>query len=262
MNTRNKGTQENKRKLENSTCCGTDKRVKMSDNEQTNIAEILLRIDRTTKETKNEMAQFKEQINTIGDRVSVVENTVDEISKTIDQKIDQKISDALKKSSPNGDQFKTAFWSSRRSIVIYPARAPNQGQYLDEFKVFLKRYLGFTESEVSMIDIMSTKPVLKRRRDVNGEWKMVKMIVANLRRREDRDHIMARIGKLVGNSDYRMEMNIPDHLASLYRNLEKKAYEIRKNEGKKTSVRYNDDDHTLMLLVREPNQPWTRYNDK
>lgn len=142
--------------------------------------------------------------------------------------------------------------------MIYPAHSPSPGQYYDEFKVFLKRQLGFSDTEIQIFDIPNVKPMLKRRRDADGEWRMVRMLRAVFRRREDRDHVMARIGRLVADPKYRMEMEIPDHLSSLYRALEKKAYDIRKNENLKTSVRFDDDNLSLVLLTKSPNEPWTK----
>lgn len=258
----------------------TDKAAKvskMSDENTISIAQMLQQIHQTTSRTNTEVQSIKTQFNDMNKRLETVETKIGQIDTQIDEKIDQKMRSVLGQNVQNmnnvttngvslqntlSEGHKDEYWASTRSIMLYPIYSENQQQFGGEFRTFLIRTLGFSQIEAEAMETESLKLVLKRRRGTDGAWKMTKMIRIQLKSREDRDLIMSRISNLATDKKYKMEMEVPDFLTPLYRSLEKKAFEIRRlgDTKKKTSVRYDDENLSLMLLTRGDNQGWQRHD--
>lgn len=234
----------------------TAKVSKMSDEISLVLAAMLQKIHDTTCQTNSEVLNIKKEFSDVKNEIRSVQTKVDDLDKQMEERIEAKVNQMIQNKNVGCQDNNEAYWSSRRSLLVYPIYSDKTEQLSNEIRLFLTKTLCFSEIEVTAMDISAVELIMKRRRHQIDGWRMVKMMRVSFRSKEDRDLVMSKIPRLATDRKYKMEMDIPDYLTPLYRSLDRKAYEIRQNENRKTSIPYDDSKMSLILLARVPGLAW------
>lgn len=235
---------------------GSEKRRKM----ESKLEEILAQITDSRRELKAEMGTVRDEmieeqrkmISEIDAKVKQVDDKVENIERRVDKiggemgNLKRRMDEVERGSrrDPMNSAQTEAYWRARRAVQIGPVQATSEDQAYDELVGVFEKELKIPNWEVRNM-IIEHIAVVVRRRNGGEEIRMVKVIFESV---EDRDRVFS---KVVNAGDgLKMEMVVPNHLNGKFKLLEKKAYEERK-KGKKTLIRYKDEDLDLQLLTRD-----------
>ena len=255
-----------------------DKRQKMgvSDEADNSVQEMLKAlsqqmavINRNTATTNAKLDIVANDIANINQRVDGVEEKIQKMDNDIDKRIDEKIKMAMAQNpqsttksnaSPKSDKIdkESAYWTARKTLLLGPT--DEQGNDDDATKAarHITKILQIQRGDFESHQLQQVRIVIRRRK-INGEWKSVKMYRVTFQSRFDRDRVMFTIGNAY-NRGFRIEYEVPDFLVPLQRRLERYAYQMRKDQSVKTTIRFNDDKMDLILLTKSEGQSWSRTN--
>ncbi len=265
----------NKRKSSRNEEINGEKRVKTTDTDAAirTIMERLGKLDEIDK-NNNEMRAgidgIRQDIRQVNSRVDSIEHRLDDVEAKIDERVkeglrkaESKIKEKLAENvSRNAMGDKEYYYARSRRTLLFAPLNSNQKDRIGSFvNEFLRERLGMETEEVESILIEEAFPVMKRRKNTKGEWINVRMAKVTFETRTDRDMVMMRAPKLREHPESRMEMDILEHLIPLMKKMERHAYVVRRDKKLRTSIRYNDQNMSLMLLTRANGEQWTKVEE-
>lgn len=225
------------------------------------IQDLMKLIQDQGKTTMDQMAKIENKIDT---KISHIEKSVDQV-KTNVEGLQGKVTNLENRmgrleSSSRGSSLAEEFWRARRTVIFGPVKSTEEDDLYAEFKDFMVEVLKIQQWEADTIMIDNLAPTIKKRGGMNpGEIKVAKVLMATT---QGRDRIFSKIAMLANRRGTILEIEVPFHLTGLFRSLEKKAYQLRQN-GFRTSIRFEDTKETLQLIKREKDggQAWQVVGD-
>ncbi len=188
------------------------------------------------------------RIDGVEGEVKVVSGRVDGIEQSM-IRLSQRIDDVENRAgagSGSSDSVSVAnYWKARRSIRIGPSMATNRQEAMAFVQDVLVNELKLPQWEVNSYRADDVGLVVRHNRAKGQDFTMVLVTFQEV---AHRDRVFSRVANL--SKELKMEIVVPNHLVMKYKKLERKAYELRQ-DNRKTLVRFDDANQTLILLVRE-----------
>ncbi len=195
--------------------------------------------DEIKKELGARIDDVEKGVRTVNSRVDGLDVAIDNLHQRIQQV------EAQSSKGSGSETTVAAYWKARRSIRIGPSNATNNQEAVKFLRQLFTTDLKLPEWEVDSQRIEDVSLVVRHNRAKGQDFTMVLITFMEV---AHRDRIFSRVSKLP--AEMKMEMVIPNHMIAKYKSMEKRAYELRKDD-RKTLIRFNDNDLGLILLARE-----------